>query len=149
MIGAKILIVDDEEIFADNMARLLQIRNYKVTAVYNGESAIKALEKDNFDVVVLDLKMPGMNGIATLKEIKNLGLFTETLLLTGHGSVDAAVEAIRLGAYDFLNKPCDIDDLIEKIEGAGRKKDDAWKKDMEEKLKRVIESPSDAFKLFD
>ena len=149
MIGSKILLVDDEEIFADNMAKLLQSRQYKVTAVYNGESAIKALERENFDVVILDLKMPGMNGIATLKEIKNLGLFTETLLLTGHGSIDAAVEAIRLGAYDFINKPCEIDDLVEKIEGAWRKKDDAWKKDMEEKLKRVIESPSDAFKLFD
>ncbi|MDA3787651.1 MAG: response regulator [Desulfobacula sp.] len=149
MIGSKILLVDDEEIFADNMAKLLQSRQYKVTAVYNGESAIKALENENFDVVVLDLKMPGMNGIATLKEIKNLGLFTETLLLTGHGSVDAAVEAIRMGAYDFLNKPCEIDDLVEKIEGAWRKKDDAWKKDLEEKLKRVVESPSDAFKLFD
>ncbi len=149
MIGSKILLVDDEEIFADNMAKLLQGRQYKVTAVYNGESAIKALENENFDVVVLDLKMPGMNGIATLKEIKNMGLFTETLLLTGHGSVDAAVEAIRMGAYDFLNKPCEIDDLVEKIEGAWRKKDDAWKKDLEEKLKRVVESPSDAFKLFD
>ncbi|MBU0463763.1 MAG: response regulator [Proteobacteria bacterium] len=149
MIGSKILLVDDEEIFADNMAKLLNSRLYKVTAVYNGESAIKALERENFDVVVLDLKMPGMNGIATLKEIKKLGLFTETLILTGHGSIDAAVEAIRMGAYDFLNKPCEIDDLVEKIEGAGRKKDDAWKKDMEEKLKRVVESPSDVFKLFD
>ncbi len=149
MIGSKILLVDDEEIFADNMAKLLQSRQYRATAVYSGESAIMALERENFDVVILDLKMPGMNGIATLKEIKNLGLFTETLLLTGHGSIDAAVEAIRLGAYDFINKPCEIDDLVEKIEGAWRKKDDAWKKDMEEKLKRVIESPSDAFKLFD
>jgi len=149
MIGSKILLVDDEEIFADNMAKLLQNRQYKVTAVYNGESAIKALEKENFDVVVLDLKMPGMNGIATLKEIKNLGLFTETLLLTGHGSVDAAVEAIRMGAYDFLEKPCAIDELVEKIEGAWKKKDEAWKKDLEEKLKKVVESPSAVFKLFD
>lgn len=149
MIGSKILLVDDEEIFADNMARLLQNRQYKVTAVYNGESAIKALEKENFDVVVLDLKMPGMNGITTLKEIKKMGLFTETLILTGHGSIDAAVVAIRMGAYDFLNKPCEIDALVEKIEGAWRKKDDTWKKDLEEKLKRVVESPSDVFKLFD
>jgi len=86
--------------------------------------------------------MPGMNGIATLKEIKNLGLFTPTLLLTGHGSIDIAVEAIRLGAYDFLSKPCEIDELVEKIEGA-------WKKDLEEKLKKVVESPSAVFKLFD
>ena len=149
MIGSKILLVDDEEIFSDNMARLLQNRQYKVTAVYNGESAIKALEKDKFDVIVLDLKMPGMDGIATLKEIKSLGLFTQTLLLTGHGSIDAAVEAIRLGAYDFLSKPCEIDELVEKIEGAWRKKDEAWKKDMEEKLKKVVESPSSVFKLFD
>lgn len=149
MIGSKILLVDDEEIFSDNMAKLLENRQYKVTAVYNGESAIKALGKDRFDVIVLDLKMPGMDGIATLKEIKNLGLFTETLLLTGHGSIDAAVEAIRLGAYDFISKPCEIDELVEKIEGAGQKKDDAWKKDMEEKLKKVVESPSAVFKLFD
>ncbi len=149
MIGSKILLVDDEELFADNMAKLLRNRQYKVTAVYNGESAIKALENENFDVVVLDLKMPGMNGIATLKEIKNLDLFTETLLLTGHGSIDSAVEAIRLGAYDFLSKPCEIDELVEKIEGAWRKKDDAWKKDLEEKLKRVVESPASVFKLFD
>jgi DNA-binding NtrC family response regulator len=149
MIGSKILLVDDEEIFADNMAKLLRNRQYKVTAVYNGESAIKALELENFDVVILDLKMPGMNGIATLKKIQTLGIFTETLLLTGHGSIDAAVEAIRLGAYDFLAKPCEIDELVEKIEGAWRKKDEVWKKDMEEKLKKVVESPSAVFKLFD
>jgi DNA-binding NtrC family response regulator len=93
--------------------------------------------------------MPGMNGIATLKKIQTLGIFTETLLLTGHGSIDAAVEAIRLGAYDFLAKPCEIDELVEKIEGAWRKKDEVWKKDMEEKLKKVVESPSAVFKLFD
>lgn len=149
MKGSKILLVDDEEIFADNMATLLENRQYKVTAVYNGESAIAALENDAFDVVVLDLKMPGMDGLSTLKEIKALGLFTETLLLTGHGSIDAAVEAIRLGAYDFMTKPCEIDDLVDKIEGAWRKKDDAWKIDMEDKLKKLVESPSSVFDLFD
>jgi len=149
MKGSKVLLVDDEEIFADNMAKLLENRQYKVTAVYNGESAIKALENGSFDVVVLDLKMPGMDGLSTLREIKALGLFTETLLLTGHGSIDAAVEAIRLGAYDFLTKPCEIDDLVNKIEGAWRKKDDAWKMDMEEKLKKLVESPSSVFDLFD
>ena len=149
MKGSKVLLVDDEEIFADNMATLLENRQYKVTAVYNGESAIAALENDAFDVVVLDLKMPGMDGLSTLKEIKALGLFTETLLLTGHGSIDAAVEAIRLGAYDFMTKPCEIDDLVDKIEGAWRKKDDAWKIDMEDKLKKLVESPSSVFDLFD
>ena len=148
MIGSKILLVDDEIIFTENMAKLLTSRGYLVTAVNNGESAIIMLEEKDFDVVVLDLKMPGMDGITTLKEIKKLGLFTETLILTGHGSVDTALEAIKIGAYDYLAKPCEIDELVEKIEGAWQQKDADEKKDMQEKIKRVVESPSDAFKLF-
>lgn len=148
MIGTKILMVDDEKVFADNMASLLTVRGYRVRSVYNGESAIEALEKERFDVVVLDLKMPGMDGIATLKEVKKLGLFTETLILTGHGSMDSAVEAIKLGAYDYLTKPCGIDELVLKIEGAWEKKDGAEKKDMEEKIRKVVESPSSVFDLF-
>ncbi len=149
MIGSKVLLVDDEQIFADNMVKLLKNRQYKASAVYSGEEALDILKKERFDVVVLDLKMPGMNGLETLKAIKELDLFTETLLLTGHGSVDAAVEAIRLGAYDFLNKPCEIDELVKKIEGAWQKKDEAWKQELQDRLQRVVESPSDAFKLFD
>jgi len=148
MIGSKILLVDDEIIFTNNMSKLLTSRGYIVTAANNGESAIRALEEKDFDVVVLDLKMPGMDGITTLKEIKKLGLFTETLILTGHGSVDTALEAIKIGAYDYLAKPCEIDELVEKIEGAWSKKDDGEKKDMQEKIQRVVESPADAFKLF-
>jgi DNA-binding NtrC family response regulator len=148
MIGSKILLVDDEIIFTENMAKLLTSRGYLVTTVNNGESAIRKLEEKDFDVVVLDLKMPGMDGITTLKEIKKLGLFTETLILTGHGSVDTALEAIKIGAYDYLAKPCEIDELVEKIEGAWQQKDTDEKKDMQEKIQRVIESPSDAFKLF-
>lgn len=148
MIGSKILLVDDESIFTTNMSKLLTSRGYIVSAVNNGESAIMALEERDFDVVVLDLKMPGMDGITTLKEIKKLGIFTEILILTGHGSVDTALEAIKIGAYDYLAKPCEIDELVEKIEGAWSKKDDGEKKDMQEKIQLVIESPSDAFKLF-
>ena len=71
--------------------------------------------------MVLDLKMPGMNGITTLNESVKLGVFTETLILTGHGSIDSAFEGMKLGAYDYLTKPCEIDELIEKIEAAGKK----------------------------
>lgn len=148
MIGSKILLVDDEKVFCNNMSKLLTIRGYRVNAVNSGDSAIHALEKEKFDVVVLDLKMPGMDGITTLKEIKKLGLFTETLILTGHGSIDTAMEAIKLGAYDYLTKPCEIEELIEKIEGAWEKKDGAEKKDIEEKIQRVVESPSSVFELF-
>ena len=94
---SRILLVDDEVVFAQNMAKLLMARDYDVTFVDNGDSAIRALETNEYDVVVLDLKMPGMDGLATLKEIKKLGLFTETLILTGHGSIDTALEAVKLG----------------------------------------------------
>ena len=148
MIGSKILLVDDEIVFTDNMSKLLTIRGYRVTAVNSGDQAIRLLQEENFDVVVLDLKMPGMDGIATLKEIKNLGLFTETLILTGHGSIDTALDAVKLGAYDYLTKPCEIDELTAKIEEAWEKKDDQEKTDMQEKIQKVVESPSSVFDLF-
>ncbi|MFH1955101.1 MAG: response regulator [Pseudomonadota bacterium] len=148
MKGSKILLVDDEIVFTGNMSKLLTTRGYKVTAVNNGNSAIRALEDEDFDVVVLDLKMPGMDGITTLREIRKLGLFTETLILTGHGSIDTAMEAIKLGAYDYLSKPCEIDELVDKIEGAWGKKDDEVKKDMQDKIQKVVESPSSVFDVF-
>ena len=125
MTGARILLVDDEVVFTNNMSKLLTNRGYVVTGVNSGDSAIRELEENDFDVVVLDLKMPGMDGITTLKEIKKLGLFTETLILTGHGSIDSAMEATKLGAYDFLPKPCEVGELVAKIEWAREKKNKA------------------------
>ena len=148
MIGAKILLVDDEVVFTSNMSKLLVNRGYRVTEANSGDAAIHALEKEDFDIVVLDLKMPGMDGITTLREIKKLGLFVETLILTGHGSIDIALEAIKLGAYDFLTKPCEIDELVDKIEAAWEKKDEAEKQEIQEKIKKVVESPSSVFDLF-
>jgi DNA-binding response OmpR family regulator len=122
MKGSKILLVDDEVVFTTNMSKLLTNRGYKVTAANSGDAAIQALEKENYDVVVLDLKMPGMDGITTLKEIKKLGFFTETLILTGHGSMDTAFKAIEMGAYDYVTKPCEIAELVAKIEAADARK---------------------------
>lgn len=148
MKGSKILLVDDEIVFTGNMSKLLTTRGYRVTAVNSGDSAIQALDDEDFDVVVLDLKMPGMDGITTLKEIKKLGLFTQTLILTGHGAIDTALEAMKLGAYDYLTKPCEIDELVDKIEGAWGKKDDEVKKDIQDKIQKVVESPSSVFDVF-
>jgi DNA-binding NtrC family response regulator len=122
MPGFRVLLVDDETIFTKNMSKLLKFRGYETTAVNSGDAAIRELEQHPFDVIVLDLKMPGMDGITTLKEIMKLGLFTETLILTGHGSIDSALEAMKLGAYDYLTKPCEIDELVTKIEAAWGKK---------------------------
>ncbi len=148
MIGSKILLVDDEVIFAKNMSRLLDARGYRTLTVNSGAEAIRSLENEAFDVVVLDLKMPGMDGLTTLKEIKKLGLFTQTLILTGHGSIDSALEAVKLGAYDYLTKPCQIEELVAKIEGAWDKKDGLQKRDIQEKIQKVVESPRDAFRVF-
>ncbi len=119
---ANILLVDDEAAFTRSLSRLLRVRGYDVTEVDNGMSAIRALGEENFDVVVLDLKMPGMDGFETLEGIKMIGSFVETLILTGHGSVDKENKAEKLGAYDFLHKPCELDHLLAKIEDALYKK---------------------------
>jgi len=122
MKDAKILLVDDEAVFANNMSKLLTRRGYQVKAVNSGDEALRALMDNSFDVMVLDLKMPGMDGIATMHEMKKLGLFTEVLILTGHGSIDTALEAIQMGAYDYVTKPCEIAELVSKIEAAFERK---------------------------
>jgi DNA-binding NtrC family response regulator len=125
MPGFRVLLVDDETIFTKNMSKLLKNRGYTVSSANSGDAAIRELEQNPVDVIVLDLKMPGMDGITTLKEIMKLGLFTETLILTGHGSIDSALEAMKLGAHDYLTKPCEIDELVTKIESAWGKKQGA------------------------
>jgi DNA-binding NtrC family response regulator len=121
MEGARILLVDDEVDFTDNMTRLLQNRGYAVTAVHSGPDALAELGQAPYDVMVLDMKMPGMDGITTLKEVKRRNLSTATLFLTGHGAIDTALEAVKLGAYDYLAKPCEVDELAEKLETALQK----------------------------
>ena len=116
MKDAKILLVDDEVVFTKNMSKLLTRRGYQVKAVNSGDEAIRALMDDFFDVMVLDLKMPGLDGIATIREMRKLGLFTEVLILTGHGSIDLALEGLKMGAYDYITKPCEITELVSKIE---------------------------------
>jgi len=135
----RILLVDDETEFTDSMSRLLRNRGYQVTAVNSGQEAINCLGQGRFDVMVLDLKMPGMDGMTTLKEAKRLNVFTETLILTGHATVDTALEAIKLGAYDYLTKPCEINDLVQKIQGAGEKKEAAEKQEFSKKIDKIIE----------
>jgi ActR/RegA family two-component response regulator len=115
--------VDDEEIFTRNLAKLLTARGYAVTRVDSGDAALKTLEKNVVDVIVLDLKMPGIDGLTTLREIQKMDLPTRTLVLTGYGSVDSALAALKLGAFDYLFKPCEIDEIVAKIKMARQKND--------------------------
>ena len=115
---ARILLVDDETEFVERVAILLERRGFSTRTVYDGESAILALQEKDFDVIVLDLKMPGLDGIATFRKTLQLELPTQVLILTGHGSIDTALEAMELGAHDYLAKPCEIEELVAKIDSA-------------------------------
>ncbi|MBC2709582.1 MAG: response regulator [Desulfosarcina sp.] len=117
--GIRVLLVDDEEKFVKNMARLLRFREFMVETALDGFKALAAIEEDEgFDVVVLDVKMPGMDGITTLGKIKKHSPETEVIMLTGHATVESGIQAIREGAFDYLMKPCDIEELAEKIKEA-------------------------------
>jgi DNA-binding NtrC family response regulator len=113
-----VLLVDDEKDFVESLAERLQIRDYKVTTAFSGDEAIKLVENNDFDVIVLDVQMPGKSGIETLKEIKNIEQLSQVIMLTGHATVKSAIEGMKNGAYDYLMKPTDTDDLIEMINKA-------------------------------
>jgi two-component system OmpR family response regulator len=118
----RILLVDDEVTFTSNMSRILSRRGYDVTAVNDGESAIITIESEEYDVAVLDLKMPGMDGMATLKLMKIKRPFLEVIILTGHGSVESGIQGMHLGAFDYASKPIQISELQEKINEAFERK---------------------------
>jgi len=114
----KLLLVDDETGYVDVLANRLKRRGINVTKAYSGAEAIQATGRDTFDVVILDLKMEDMDGIEVLKIFNHMGLRMKVIMLTGHGSQAAAREGIRMGAFDYLTKPCDLNDLLEKIKAA-------------------------------
>ncbi len=118
----KILIVDDEIAFANTLAQRLQMRGLKVGVAYDGEQALSKLKEDELDVVVLDLKMPGMDGMEVLQEIKKAYPNIQVIMLTGHGTDKDEEQAKKLGGFDFLNKPVDIDTLEQKIKAAFKEK---------------------------
>lgn len=123
-IPTRVLLVDDEKDFVEMLSLRLQEAGEKVSAAYSGKECLDSLEDAHIDVVVLDIKMPGMDGIETLREIKKRFPLVEVILLTGHGSTETAVEGMKLGAFDYLMKPADFDDLTGKLQGARKRKDE-------------------------
>ena len=107
----KLMIVDDEQRFLESMEKLLKRKGYDVQTAASGEECLEKVEREAFDVVILDVKMPGIDGVETLKRIKSMRPLMEVVMLTGHGTVENAVEGMRNGAYNYLLKPCDIDSL--------------------------------------
>ncbi len=135
---ATILLVDDEQAFAETMTKRLTKRELDVTAVFDGESALTYLEENpSVEVVILDVKMPGMDGIDVLTAIKTRLPLVEVIMLTGHATVESAIEGMKLGAFDYLMKPCDLDTLIEKVTQAADKKRQHEEKIVEAKMKEI------------
>lgn len=136
----KALLVDDEKAFLDTITKRLEKREVSVTAVYSGIEALEALEKNKaIEVVVLDVKMPRMDGIQTLVEIKRKFPLVEVIMLTGHATVETAIDGMKLGAFDYLMKPCDIELLLSKAMSAADKKRLHEEKIMDARMKEITD----------
>jgi DNA-binding NtrC family response regulator len=131
-----VLLVDDEQEFLETLVKRLIKRKIKAKGVTNGEDALKIIKETPPDVVVLDVKMQGMDGIQTLREIKKVKPLVEVIMLTGHANLEVAVEGMEMGAFDYLMKPTGVDELLYKLEDAYKRK-----KIQEQKIKRLEEAP--------
>ncbi|MCL2789435.1 MAG: response regulator [Desulfobulbus sp.] len=113
-----VLIVDDEEEFRNMTAKQLSKRDLACECAFDGDTALRMIAAKNYDVVLLDIKMPGRDGIETLREIKQIAPMTEVVILTGHASVESGINGIKYGAFDYLMKPMELDPLFEKLNAA-------------------------------
>jgi DNA-binding NtrC family response regulator len=119
-----IMLVDDEVPFVETMTKRLIKRDLTIISAHSGPEALQKLGTDDrVDVVILDVKMPGMDGIETLRAIKKAHPMVEVIMLTGHATVETGIDGMKLGAFDYLMKPCDIDQLLKKVQEAKAKKD--------------------------
>jgi len=111
----RVLLVDDEKDYINSLSKQLTVRNYDVTAVYKGDEALNMIQKSSFDVILLDVSMPGKDGIETLRLIKKIDQLVQVIMLTGNVTVEKAIAGMKIGAYDFLMKPTSIDEIVNKI----------------------------------
>jgi len=131
-----VLLVDDELEFLETLMKRLKKRNLAVQGAKSGEDALEILAQENVDVVVLDVRMPGMDGIETLRAIKKRYPLVEVIMLTGHANMEVAIEGMELGAFDYLMKPMNIDELLYKLQDAHQKK--SLQRQKIKKMKEVV-----------
>lgn len=134
----KVLLVDDEMEFTKALSKRMEARGLKVTLANSGSDALEIIENENFDAIILDLLMPEMDGLETLKELLKKNPELQIILLTGYASIEKGIEAIKLGAADFLEKPANIDKLINKIHKAKAKKMLLVEKKLEGKVDEIL-----------
>ena len=118
----KVLLVDDEEEYTELLSKRLETRNCDVSTAFDGDDAIKKVQQGSFDVIIMDVMMPGKSGIEAFKEIKKVNPLIHVIMLTGHAELNTAIEGMRTGAYDYLIKPVQIEELVELIEMAHKHK---------------------------
>jgi DNA-binding NtrC family response regulator len=135
----RILLVDDEEDLVEFLAHRLLKRGFTVTATVSGQEALEVVKRQTFDVAILDQKMPGMDGIELLEKVKEIQPFLEVIMLTGHGSIDTALEAGRLEAFRYLTKPYDYDDLLARIHEAHASKKEQLQAGYQKELASAME----------
>jgi DNA-binding NtrC family response regulator len=135
---ANVLLVDDEIEFVETFSERLELRDLAISKAFNGEEALQVLkENTNVEVVILDVKMPGMDGIETLTEIKKKFPLMEVIMLSGHADVESAIDGMKQGAFDYLMKPCDIDQMIAKVTEAVAKKRQHEEKIIQARIKEI------------
>ncbi len=134
----RVLLVDDEEEFVRALAKRLGARGLNVEVSGDGESAVEKVKQRDFDVIVLDLAMPGIDGLETLKRLREVNPDLQIVLLTGHGSIKSGVEAMKEGAVDFLEKPAEFSELLAKIQEASAKRMLLVEKRREEQVKDIL-----------
>jgi len=142
----RVLVVDDEKDFLDTLVERLKKRNIDAAGVQSGEAALELMKKKLFDVVILDIKMPGgMDGLAALREMKRIQPLTEVILLTGHATVESSIEGMKLGAFDFLIKPVQMEDLTMKMAQAFEKKGTHEQKIRAARIRELMRFPGRVF----
>lgn len=138
MTDAIVLLVDDEKDFVTTMVKRLEKRKVNIRSAFSGEEALEILDRSTaIEVVILDVKMPGMDGEQTLRQIKQRHPLVEVIMLTGHASVESGIEGMKLGAFDYLTKPCELDHLIAKVDEAAVRKRRQEEKITEARIKEI------------
>ena len=136
----RVLLVDDEEQFVETLALRLEARDFAVATAFKGDQALDYLKGKDVDVVVLDVLMPGLSGIDTLREMKKIRPLTEVIMLTGHATVETAIEGMKLGAFDYLMKPTEIEELVEKIAKAQARKTEHEERIQKATIERITQT---------
>ena len=134
----RVLLVDDEREFVDILAERLEARDFAVSKAYSGDEALERVKQGGIDVVILDVQMPGKDGLETLHEIKRGSPLVEVIMLTGHGTVETAVEGLKSGAFDYLMKPTEAKSLVEKLVKAYKRKVEQEDRIRQAEIERIL-----------